>query len=182
MRVFSIIITFLFLSKVCLQASAGDIQTEQGEWLRNWFLAGPFPLTESSNETRHLPGFETDFLIKSGGEKSPAVKEGQVIKFKGGSARWIKYKSQDSVINLDEIISKKSYVVAYAYTEIESDFEGLSLLALGSNDGGRHWFNGEQVRDCPEARGFTPDDDLIPVAVRKGKNTVLLKVEERGNK
>lgn len=172
---------FLFLS-VCFQSKAQENKLLLGTLINDWYLAGPFPLRESSDETRHLPDFETDFLLKNGGEKSPVVKNGQTIKFKGGSVNWIKYEGNNSVINLDEIISKKSFVTAYAYTEIVSDFDGMALLALGSNDGGRLWFNGEQVWDCPEARGFMPDDDLIPVAVRKGKNTILLKIEERGNR
>ncbi|HRX11854.1 MAG TPA: hypothetical protein P5210_09410, partial [Draconibacterium sp.] len=172
---------FLFLS-VCFQSNAQENKLLFGTWINDWYLAGPFPLSESSDETRHLPGFEIDFLQKNGGEKSPVVKQGQIVKFKGGSVNWIKYDANNSVINLDEIISKKSFVTAYAYSEIYSDFDGMALLALGSNDGGRLWFNGEQVWDCPEARGFVPDDDLIPVAVKKGLNTILLKIEERGNK
>ncbi len=175
-------ITIFFFLQIWFQSNAQENKLLFGEWIKNWALAGPFPLTESSDETRHLPDFETDFLFKNGGEKSPVVKNGQVIKFKGGSAHWVKYEGRDSLINLDDNISKKSFVAAYAYTEIVSEFDGLSLLALGSNDGGRLWFNGEQVWDCPEARGFVPDDDFIPVAVRKGLNTILLKIEERGNK
>jgi hypothetical protein len=154
----------------------------KGEWITEWFLADPFSLTESSDETRHLPGFNTDFLSGSGGESNPDNKEGRKIRFKGETVKWIKYQGKDSVVNLDNIISKKSFVIAYAYTEIKSPNEGTSLLALGSNDGGRLWFNGEQVWDCQDARGFSPDDDIIPVAVKKGKNIILLKVEERGNK
>jgi hypothetical protein len=174
-------IFFLFLF-ICFHSSAQQNKLSVNEWLKDWYLAGPFPLAESSDETRHLPDFETDFLLNIGGENNPAVKVGQVVKFKKGSVQWIKYNGNDSVLNLDEIISKKSFVAAYAYTEIISEFDGMALLALGSNDGGRLWFNGRQVWDCPEARGFTPDDDLIPVAVKKGKNTILLKIEERGNR
>lgn len=146
-----------------------------GEWIQQWFLAGPFHLTESSDETRHLPGFSADFLADSGGESNPKIKEGQKIKYKGETVKWIKYSGSDSVINLDALISKESFVTAYAYTEIESENDGISLLALGSNDGGRLWFNGELVWDCQDARGFSPDDDVIPVAVRKGKIPFCLK-------
>lgn len=175
-----VVIFFLLLSGI--QSNAQENKLSVGEWIKNWYLAGPFPLTESSDETRHLPDFDTDFLQKNGGEKSLVVKNGQAIQFKGGSAQWIKYDGQDSLVNLDEIISKKSFVAAYAYTEIVAERDGLSLLAIGSNDGGRLWFNGEQVWDYPEARGFSPDDDFIPVAVKKGLNTILLKIEERGNR
>lgn len=161
------------------QAQTTNLET--GKWLKNWYLAGPFQLGESTDENRHLPDFDTDFLVKNGGETNPKVKDGQRIKFKGTTTQWTWHESQDYYINLDNLISKKSYVAAYAYTEIISDKDEMYILALGTNDGGRMWFNGEQVWDCAEARGFKTDDDLIPVFVKKGKNTILLKVEEMGN-
>ena len=176
-----IAVFFILFSQITFFVNAQSLKLTTGEWLQNWYLAGPFQLEEGTDEYKHLCGFDTDFLVKMGGETSPSVKDGQVIKFDEGSVRWKYYKSPESVINLDEQVSKKSYVFAYAYTEIESDIEGVFILSLGSNDGGSLWFNGEQVWDNPTARGFTADDDLIPVAVKKGKNTILLKVEERGN-
>ncbi len=175
---FLLVVSGIFSGNVLAQ----NQKLANGKWIQNWFLAGPFLLTESSDETRHLPGFSTDFLTDSGGESNPKIKEGQKIKFGSETVKWFKYQSPDSIVNLDAVISKESFVMSYAYTEIESENEGISLLALGSNDGGRLWFNGELVWDCQDARGFSPDDDVIPVAVRKGKNTILLKVEERGNK
>lgn len=173
---FTLIAVFIVLFS---QAQMPILKT--GEWLSNWYLAGPFLLGESTDENQHLPNFETDFLNKIGGETNPKVKEGQRIKTKDYSVSWKKYENSESYVDLDNLISKQSYVAAYAYTEIESNKEGLYILALGTNDGGRLWFNGVQVWDCAEARGFTPDDDLIPVFVEKGKNTILIKVEELGN-
>ncbi|NQU51365.1 MAG: DUF4838 domain-containing protein [Bacteroidetes bacterium] len=174
---FTIIAVFIVLFS---QAQISTLKTE--EWLKNWHLAGPFPLREGTNENRHLPGFDNDFLLNIGGETNPRVKDGQVVKYDDLAVKWVKYESADSIVDLDYLISKKNFVTAYAYTEVESDREGIFILALGSNDGGRLWFNGEQVWDGAEARGFTPDDDLIPVYVQKGKNKILIKVEEFGNK
>lgn len=172
---------FVLFSQLSVLATAQSSKLTTGKWLQNWYLAGPFQLEEGIDEYQHLGGFDTDFLEKSGGETNPRVNDGAKIKFDGGFVNWKYYKSPEPVINLDEQISKKSFVCAYAYTEIESEVEGVFILALGSNDGGSLWFNGKQVWDNPSARGFTEDDDLIPVAVKKGKNTILLKVEERGN-
>jgi len=82
---------------------------------------------------------------------------------------------------LKEAISTKSFVAAYAYTEILVEKEGIYILSVGSNDGGRLWINGIEIWDFPGARQVTPDDDLTPVFLQKGKNKILLKVEERGN-
>jgi hypothetical protein len=125
--------------------------------------------------------FETDYLQTVGGEKNPVLKDGTTIKYKGGTAKCILFHSPDSMVNLDLALSKDAPVLAYGYTEIEAPEEGIKILALGSNDGCRLWLNGEQIWDVPTERGLFADDDLIPVMLKKGKNTILIKVEERGN-
>jgi hypothetical protein len=151
-----------------------------GEWIRNWYLAGPFRLEESSNKDQHLPGFGNDFLINCGGETSPHVKEGRIVNFMDESVHWMKYESPDAIINLDKAISEENYISAYAYTEIKADKGGVNFFSLGTDDGVILWFNGEKVWDRPgKERGIRHDDELIPVNLRKGKNKILLKVEER---
>ncbi|WP_372933737.1 DUF4838 domain-containing protein [Mariniphaga sediminis] len=171
-----ILLLFVWLS---LSSAAQSTKLKTGEWLRSWYLAGPFPLVENTNENKHLPDFDVDFLKKRGGETNPAVTERAPVKFKGTTVRWKKYESPDSLVNLDMEITRVPYVTAYAYTEIESDTEGIYIFSLGTDDGGRLWVNGQQVWDCVKARGVAPDDDLIPVHLQKGKNTILLKIEER---
>jgi hypothetical protein len=155
-----------------------------GEFLRTWLLCGPFPLKEvdeTAPDVVHLPGFETDFLKDHGGETNPRIKDGQTVAFDGGSNKWFTYTSGHSEVDLDEAISDDTFVVGYGYCEIESSEDRVCVLGLGSNDGCRVWLNGERIWDYPEARGMTADDDLIAVTLRKGRNKLLLKVEERGN-
>ena len=59
------------------------------------------------------------------------------------------YESEDTKIDLDIAVSKTDNVLAYAYCEIESPDDKVAILALGSNDGGRAWLNGEIVWDNP---------------------------------
>lgn len=156
-----------------------------GEWMRDWMLCGPFPLQSLPNNTPdgvHIPGFETDYLQSHGGETSPRVSAGQVETFAGGSATWTNHTTTSFAVNLDKAVSDAAFVLAYAYREFTWPRNETVVLALGSNDGGRAWLNGEQAWDRPEARGLKVDDDLILVRLRKGRNTLLLKIEERGNK
>jgi hypothetical protein len=158
---------------------------ESGKWLQSWMLCGPIPLKaphDPADEWDHLVGFKTDYLSKSGGEQHPKLKAGDVVRFHGGSAKWKFYQSPDSVIDLDQAVSKSDPVFAYAYSEVQSADDKIWFVALGSNDGGSLWVNGLKVWDYPQARGLSVDNDKIPVLLKKGKNTLLLKVEERGNK
>jgi len=176
----------LALSLIPLSSSAQSPVSPYtpGEWIKSWLLCGPFPLhvsPESAGDYKHLPGFETDFLKAHGGETKLRVKPDQIETYQGGAARWVRYSSPDSVISLDKAVSTADYVVAYGYCEIETPQERVCYLALGSNDGGRLWLNGEPVWDYPEGRGVKPDNDILPVLLKKGCNTLLIKMEERGN-
>ena len=175
-----------------LLAAAGPLWAEvpvyedqpSGEFLTSWLLCGPIPLEavpEGVADIRHLPGFEADFLAAHGGETNPSIEAGQTETFEGGSAAWFVFDSPTNEVSLDEALSNDEFVAAYGYCEIESATDRVCVLGLGTNDGGRAWLNGEVIWDRPEGRGLSPDDDLIPVALRRGRNTLVLKVEERGN-
>jgi len=141
-----------------------------GQWLKTWLLCGPIPLKVPVNAAEtysHLEG---------------SVKAGDQVKYPGGSAKWKLYNSPDSIIDLDKAVSKADPVFAYAYTEIQASEDKVWFIGFGTNDGGKLWVNGLNVWDFQEPRGISVDGDLIPVLLKKGINTLLFKVEERGNR
>ncbi len=155
-----------------------------GQWFQSWLLCGPIPLQEHDLPEQlwqHYPGFDTDYLLKSGGETNLKVKAGDKVRLKNGTVRWEYINSPGPVIDLVSNVSKIWPAAANAYSEVECPQEGLWLAALGTNDGGRVWINGKRVWDYQPPRGHKADSDLIPVFLKKGKNTVLLKIEQRGN-
>lgn len=180
------IILLVLVSLVWATFGFAEIKSQPVEfekWIKNWYLCGPFPLeasVEPVNDVVHIPGFETDFLKKHGGETGFKFEEGQIETFEGGSCQWIPYTASDSLVNLDEAISNAPLKVAYGYCRLESPIEQICVLAVGTNDGARIWLNGEQIFDSPRARGVKPDDDMLVVRLKKGTNSFLIKVEERG--
>lgn len=183
----SVIIIYLalFLNGTISAQKISPQDAVSGQWIKSWLLCGPIPLREPSDALDsygHLAGFNTDYLKKAGGEQNLKVKSGDVVKYANGSAIWKIYNSPDSIIDLDKSVSTNNYVIAYAWTEIQSDEDKTWILSLGSNDGGKLWVNGLNVWDHPESRGLSADDDLIPVVLRKGNNSLLLKIEEKGNR
>jgi hypothetical protein len=153
-----------------------------GAYFQEWLLLGPFPLDAPSvyGDSFHLKGFNRDFLAGIGGEKNPAIAEG--VEVAHGDARlvWTRHVASDISVDLDGALTRDASVTAYAYCEIESVKEQVALLSFGSNDGARVWLNGERVWDHRSPRGLLPDEDKIVVALRKGRNTLLTKIEERG--
>ncbi len=127
----------------------------------------------------HQAGFNTDYLLKAGGEKNPKIKAGDAVRYPKGSVKWKLFNSPDSIIDLDKALSKDDPVLAYAYSEVQAEETRIWFISLGTNDGGKLWVNGMNVWDNQQPRGLLIDDDIIPVVLNKGNNTLLLKVEER---
>ena len=152
-------------------------------FLRNWLLCGPFPNPAGAynNREQNQPGFYFDYLQAHGGETNLSVQAGQKELFENTSAEWIEYQSDTNSVDLDKAVSIKPYVLSYAYCEITSAEEKPCFIAMGSNDGARVWFNGEQILDLPVERGLRSDDNIIPIVLKKGRNTLLLKIAETQN-
>jgi hypothetical protein len=181
------VLLFALLFAFCQLKSQNTFQQEvvPGEWIKQWLLLGPVPLKEHEDISKsgfHCPGFETDYLTKVGGENNPNVKAGDAVKMKSGTLRWKQVLSGESEIDLVKEVSKMAPALAYAYTEVICSQEGIWLASFGTNDGGRLWVNGQQVWDYQPERGLKPDADQVPVFLKEGKNTILLKVEQRGNR
>ena len=53
-------------------------------------------------------------------------------------------------------------------------------MLVGSDDGVRIWLNQELIHTNPAYRGAYPDQDRVPVTLKKGLNTLLIKVLQGG--
>ncbi len=179
------ILISLFFPLIFGMITAQDLPVQvlvSGEWIKTWLVCGPFPLSDSkdlSQSGNHLIGFETDFLKTRGGENNLILKAGDVVRYARSSGKCVLYTTPDSIIDFDKVIPKISPSVAYAYTEIESDQSKLWFIAFGTRDGGRLWVNGVPVWDYIPARGLVTDNDVLPIYLKKGKNSLLFKVEKR---
>ena len=184
-RLILIVLVVLISNAVTQGQQINSPKISEGKWIKSWLLCGPIHLKEPKNEADawdHLVGFNTDYLKKFGGEENLKIKVGSKVKYEGGAATWKLWNANDSIIDLCAALSKESPVLAYAYTEVFAEEEKTMFVAFGTNDGGKLWINGMNIWDYPGQRGVSADNDLIPVFLKKGKNTILLKVEQRGNK
>ena len=68
-------------------------------------------------------------------------------------------------------------VVVYALTYIYAPKDRTVPLLLGTDDGVKVFVNGEAVHRVLAIRVVRPDNDRVPVALKKGWNTLLLKIE-----
>jgi hypothetical protein len=65
---------------------------------------------------------------------------------------------------------------AYARTTLSSPEARLATFCLGSSDSVKVWVNGEEVHTSTDTRTCSPDQDRFSVPLKKGPNSLLLKV------
>ena len=71
-------------------------------------------------------------------------------------------------------------ISSYAFIEVEATNAGNRTMKVGSDDSIKVWFNGKVVHKNAVDRGAGDFQDNFKVAVKKGKNLLLVKVSERG--
>ncbi len=68
--------------------------------------------------------------------------------------------------------------VAYLRTRFESPTERKAVLELGSDDGVKVWVNRKLVHTRNVTRGVIVGDDKVEITLNKGRNTILVKVNQ----
>ena len=138
--------------------------------VQDWYLCGPF-----SNEG--YQGFKTVYPPEKGVDLK-AKYEGMA----GKTVTWqrlptgAKSPVGPGVVNLLDQYEPKALVCAYAFTRITSDRDRTVTFYSGSDDTITIWLNEEKVFGFEAYRAAGMDDDRCEVRLRKGENTVLLKI------
>ncbi len=138
-------------------------------FINQWKVIGPFPNKDGMGaHTAYPPEKMIDFS--------------KPVRYDTIRAKWqdVEPEGVFPIISFDRIYGR-SPLVAYATTTINADHDMDAILKVGSNDGVVCWVNGEKVHENHIARGLTVDEDVLKVKLRKGQNTILLKVLNEGN-
>jgi putative membrane-bound dehydrogenase-like protein len=67
-------------------------------------------------------------------------------------------------------------IVSYLYKEIESPSDQEATILFGTDDGCRLWVNGQEVARHTRHEAAQPERDSVPIRLHKGRNTILLKI------
>ena len=71
-------------------------------------------------------------------------------------------------------VQRTAYSVAYVYADADKE----AILEMGSDDMLKAWMNGEMIVDSPKYQALVRASYKIPVKLKKGKNTLLMKVSQ----
>ena len=134
--------------------------------ITQWWVVGPFELGE------HHEGWSRDYI----GEESVSL----AGRYMSGKSRvaWKPSTSREvnGKIDLRKTIASQEHAIGYAYTQISVPEATDALLLLGVDDSEKVWVNGQKVFELFTPRGLQCDQDKIPIKLKAGTNTILLKI------
>lgn len=149
-----------------LRNRAHDPVPPQFPKLGPWHVIGPFDNGGGRGfDAVHPPEKEIDFAKQYHG------RFGERAVWKPGAFR-------DGAINSLQLFSPRcsQEVVAYVYREIEVAGPAELPVSLGSDDTLTVWLNGERIHAENISRGCAPDQVLLTLKLKAGKNALLLKI------
>jgi hypothetical protein len=135
----------------------------------DWKLIGPFDAPNMSYlHMPYPPEEEVDFSQTYPGKNKAVL-------------HWKNIQAEPSgFMRLENRITPSERGIVYGHTYVFSPDDREAILLVGSDDGVRIWINKELVHTNPAYRGAYPDQDRVPVSLRKGWNTVLIKILQGG--
>jgi hypothetical protein len=142
-----------------------DLQKVFG-WVRHWQAIGPFDNSGGAGFDRAFPP-ETAVDLK-------AEHDG-----KTGKVRWQEVAATGDYgqVDLNKPLGELKGVTGYAWTELQSETARPVELRLACENGWKIWFNGKLLLGRDEYHaGTTIDHYRLPVELKAGSNTILVKV------
>ena len=129
-----------------------------------WYLSGPFP------------GKPEDlFKAKFGPEYNSGLKQEYI-----GGQKWTSHPEWTD--GLPHWFEGEAAEVNYVQRFIQSSRD-MEILAYVSSDDGLHfWMNDELIFKNDADRGLEPNQEYIPIKIKKGLNKVLIKINNLGGR
>jgi len=137
--------------------------------IRYWWIIGSFPAPDTKSWTKELPP-----------EKEVNIQKEYQIGAKKYRWKGVQTDDKNARVDLDKQFALNEKCVAYAYAEVMVPKEQDVLLKMGSDDGIICWVNGQKVHEFIGPRSLKVDEDSVKVHLKKGTNSVLLKICEGG--
>lgn len=143
------------------QQHINQIEKFEG-FITQWQIAGPF-----THESEDLFYFEF-----------PPEKNDLNIEWQTVTA--VTDKNAPWQVNLTNLFGGGTFCAAYLRTNIWAEQAQKANLELGSNDGIKAWFNGELIHSNDTSRTVSPAADVVAIELKKGWNTVMIKIRQLG--
>jgi len=167
---------FIIINSVLLSQAVKTIDYKPSAegFITSWMLRGTYAVDDT--RTRDF-----DFLSDSGGEKNiwnldKMLKSNLIGDIKDASSKWITVNNNFYNVSFQEYYGKSDFKACYALTIIDSKIDQKINIKCGSDDGIKLFLNGKNIHDNNAWRGVTPDEDNVYSELKKGLNSLLVKV------
>ncbi|MGL4551596.1 MAG: DUF3857 domain-containing protein, partial [Gemmataceae bacterium] len=132
----------------------------------SWQIAGPF------DNGSGMAGLDRAFPPEAGIDLKGEY-DG-----KGGKVRWTAVRAgAGGYVDLKAHYGERSPgTVSYLTAEVESPADQEAELLLGTDDGAKVWVGGKLVHATRLTRAAAPEQDRVKVALKKGLNRVVVKI------
>jgi CubicO group peptidase (beta-lactamase class C family) len=147
------------------------------QFLDRWLVLGPIPVFESKPNPEDQETQKQAFVNDALAPITKSIKAGDKQKIGAQTFAWQALESENHIVDLTEAFGDSEFVIAYAWAEINAAEAKTALLALGSDDGVKVLLNGKLIHENWIGRPVNQDDDLFPAEFKKGKNHLLLKIQ-----
>ena len=129
-----------------------------------WLTLGPF-------DNRGGVGFNTEYILE---DTTQIDLTGQ---YEGVNEQisWKKL-SDDTFNGFIDLGSDTNWRVSYAWATVTSPDERKVQFRFDSDDQGKIWLNGVEIFANSQDKSVSLDRNIIPVTLKAGKNTILVKV------
>ena len=173
--ILSVSVSLLLISST---QGAETLKPDSQGYIRHWLMLAPIVFPEGRAGTDLI----YDDQIKNEAALQPRA--GDKITITGKELTWTAITASTNYFDFNATLkSVHDRAMGYMVTYIECDEEmpGV-IMALGSNDEGRLYFNGVDIYLFAEPRTLELDADKGRVTLKKGLNVIVFKIfNEQGN-
>ena len=143
------------------------------KYIPEWYFVGPFDNPRLSDVER----FGLDSVYDP--ETKPFDLDDKFSGINRQSVHWKKIDSESGgySMSLWKYIDPYEFVICYVHAFVMAPETKTYDLMIGSDDGIKVFINGKQVHRFLDVRIAEPDQARIPVKLERGRNSILLKLE-----
>jgi len=157
--------------------AADELQPDSEGYIRHWVMLAPIALP--AGET----GTDATFKEQLKNEAALRPKAGDKVKIRGKELTWQNITAPTNYFDFNAILKTvNDHAAGYMVTYIECETEKPDvIIAVGSNDESRIYFNGVDIYAFSEPRTLMLDGDKGKITLKKGINVIVFKVINEQN-
>jgi hypothetical protein len=157
--------------------AADGARPDADGYIRDWVMLAPIPIRDGETCAEAL------LKDQIPNESALRPKAGDTVKVGGKELAWRPLTAATNFFDFNEALkSINDHVAGYMVTYVECDRDIPDvIMAVGSNDQGRIYFNGVDIYAFTEARPLMLDADKGKVTLKKGTNVIVFKITNEQN-